>query len=255
MSLTQMGEKTETVKFLEGFDFTFSLDSRSSASQQMMDLELSAKPVVVRASYRDISLITRIFNKAFERFGGLRGSGIKSVGPTETRSSQKATTLSKSARSKGQPIGEASVRMTKQQVCLPCSFPNCIRWLGSVQGLFWWIKAGLDRRHPRTTNATSEGQTFHCWCKRLVRWSMSSWVPIEHYSVTPLQLHAAVTMALQITFWNLMNSHWEPRKLHIQHFNCHADFTQQWLIRGHSLSRCVWLPLRQYTRCTRLTPT
>jgi len=116
MSLIQMGEKTETVKFLDGFDFTLSSDSRSSVSQQMMNLELSAKPIIVRASYRDISLITRIFNKAFERFGGPGGSGIRCVEPTETRNSQKTTTLSRSTRPK--TIGKASVRMTKQQVRL-----------------------------------------------------------------------------------------------------------------------------------------
>jgi len=116
MSLIQMGEKTETVKFLDGFNFTLSSDSRSSVSQQMMNLELSARPIIVRASYRDISLITRILNKAFERFGGPRGSSIRCVEPTGTRNSQKTTTLSRSTRLK--TIGKASVRMTKQQVRL-----------------------------------------------------------------------------------------------------------------------------------------
>jgi len=116
MSLIQMGEKTETVRFLDGFDFTLSSDSRSSVSQQMINLELSARPVIVRASYRDISLITRILNKAFERFGSPGGSSIRCVEPTETKNSQKATTLSRSTRPK--TIGKASVRMTKQQVRL-----------------------------------------------------------------------------------------------------------------------------------------
>lgn len=116
MSLAQMGERMETVKFLDEFDLTLSLDSRSSASQQMMNLELSAKPIVIRASYRDISLITNIFNKAFERLGSSSSTGGSSDQRVGTMRSQKTTLLSRSTRSREQPIGKARVRMTKQQV-------------------------------------------------------------------------------------------------------------------------------------------
>jgi vacuolar protein sorting-associated protein 13A/C len=119
MSLVQMGESKETVKFLDEVDLTLSLDSRSSASQEMMNLELTAKPVVVRASYRDISLMTSIFNKAFERFSSFGKANEDATGTLETRESRKATTtLSRSTRSGGRPIGKARVRMTKQQVYL-----------------------------------------------------------------------------------------------------------------------------------------
>jgi vacuolar protein sorting-associated protein 13A/C len=116
MSLVQMGERTETVKFLDEFNLTLSLDSRSSTSQQMMNLELSAQPIVIRASYRDISLITSIFNKAFERFGNFRAERNESPHTLEATHSQKTTTLSRSPKSKEQLIGKARVRMTKEQV-------------------------------------------------------------------------------------------------------------------------------------------
>jgi vacuolar protein sorting-associated protein 13A/C len=103
----QMGEKTETVRFLDDFDMTLSLDSRSSVSHQKMNIELSAKPIIIRASYRDINLITNIMNKAFERLGT---SGSKDDQATQ---SQKATTLTKS---RGQAIGQARALMTMQQV-------------------------------------------------------------------------------------------------------------------------------------------
>lgn len=103
----QMGEKTETVRFLDDFDMTLSLDSRSSVSHQKMNIELSAKPIIIRASYRDINLITNIMNKAFERLGT---SGSKDDQVTQ---SQKATTLTKS---RGQAIGQARALMTMQQV-------------------------------------------------------------------------------------------------------------------------------------------
>lgn len=104
-----MGEKMETVKFLDDFDMTLSLDSRSSVSHQKMNIELSAKPIIIRASYRDINLITSIMNKAFER---LSTSGNKD---NQAAQSQKTTTLTKS---RGQPIGQARALMTMQQVAI-----------------------------------------------------------------------------------------------------------------------------------------
>ncbi|KAF5355629.1 hypothetical protein D9756_003767 [Leucocoprinus leucothites] len=177
MSLMQMGERTETVKFLDEFDFTLSLDSRSSASQQTMHLELSAKPIVVRASYRDISLITRILNNAFERFASFNGAGDQSTTAVETRNSQKTTTISRSTRSKEPPIGKARVRMTKQQ------------FKGSFDG-FRLVLIGDLHEQPM----------LHLKVKPFI-------VGAKDWSG---ELHATVTMALQITFWNLMNSHWEP---------------------------------------------
>jgi vacuolar protein sorting-associated protein 13A/C len=115
MSLMQMGEKMETVKFLDDFDMTLSLDSRSSASHQKMNIELSAKPIIIRASYRDINLITSIMNKAFEHLGP---SGSKD---DQTTQSQKATILTKSGV---QPIGQARALMTMQQV----SSNNHFKW-------------------------------------------------------------------------------------------------------------------------------
>lgn len=113
MSLMQMGDKMEMVKFLDDFDTTFSLDSRSSVSQQMMNMELSAKAIIIRASYRDISLITNIVNKAFEHIGL---SGSKDGVVDQTTQSQKTTILARSTRSRGQPIGKARALMTMQQV-------------------------------------------------------------------------------------------------------------------------------------------
>ncbi|KXN90021.1 Vacuolar protein sorting-associated protein 13 [Leucoagaricus sp. SymC.cos] len=177
MSLVQMGEQTESVKFLDEFDLTLSLDSRSSASQQMMNLELLAKPIIIRASYRDISLITSIFNKAFERLGSSSETSSQVEGTIETRRSQKAATLSRSTRSKEHPIGRARARMTKQQ------------FKGSFDG-FRLVLIGDLHEQPM----------LHLKVKPFI-------IGAKDWSA---ELHATVTMALQITFWNLMNSHWEP---------------------------------------------
>ena len=66
MSLIQMDNSSNTVRFLDNVDITFSLDNRSSSSQQMTSIEITSKPIVLRASYRDINLISSIVNKAIE---------------------------------------------------------------------------------------------------------------------------------------------------------------------------------------------
>ena len=65
----RMGRAAESVRFLDDVDFTFSLDSRSSSLHQMTNMEIATKPIVFRASYRDINLITSIINKAIDRYG------------------------------------------------------------------------------------------------------------------------------------------------------------------------------------------
>jgi len=67
MSLMNMGRTSESVRFLDDVDLTVSLDSRSL--QQMTNIEITAKSIIFRASYRDINLITSIVNKAIEVYG------------------------------------------------------------------------------------------------------------------------------------------------------------------------------------------
>jgi vacuolar protein sorting-associated protein 13A/C len=69
-----MGGASESVRFLDDVDLTFSLDSRSSSSHQMTNIEVGAKPMTFRASYQDINLITSIVNKAIEGYGNSQQS-------------------------------------------------------------------------------------------------------------------------------------------------------------------------------------
>jgi vacuolar protein sorting-associated protein 13A/C len=64
MSLTQMGNLDESVRFLDDVDMTLSLDSRQSAAQQMTSIDVASTPIVFRASQRDINLIMAIVTKA-----------------------------------------------------------------------------------------------------------------------------------------------------------------------------------------------
>jgi vacuolar protein sorting-associated protein 13A/C len=121
MSLMRMGKPSESVRFLDDVDLTFSLDSRSSSVQQMISMEISAKPIVFRTSYRDIKLITSIVNTAIELYGNPqkpnatndKASAVESLTnkPLEGQSSK-----SFASKFRSHPIGKARVLMSKEQV-------------------------------------------------------------------------------------------------------------------------------------------
>ena len=115
MSLVRMGGASESVRFLDDIDLTFSLDSRSSSSHQMTNIEIGVKPITFRASYRDINLITSIVNKAIEGYGNSQQS------PThrneDSNSSQKLEMgVIKSTTVNQSPQGKAQVLVSKEQV-------------------------------------------------------------------------------------------------------------------------------------------
>lgn len=112
MSLMRMGKSAENVRFLDDVDLTFSMDSRSSSSQQMMNMEIVAKPIVFRASYRDIRMITSIVNKAIDLYGSSHKSGAND-GPVVMTNSKSVTP--QFGRSRTQPVGKARVLMSKEQ--------------------------------------------------------------------------------------------------------------------------------------------
>ena len=129
-----MGKATESVRFLDDVDLTFSLDNRSSSSQQMTNIEISARPIVFRASYRDITMITSILNKAIERYGrsqeSLKQQKEEDGKPMENsglRQPVKDKGLSsKSDQSHLRSKGGARVLMSKEQVSpIFCSLQNC----------------------------------------------------------------------------------------------------------------------------------
>ncbi|TIC36939.1 hypothetical protein E3Q08_04156 [Wallemia mellicola] len=99
MFLSRMDKPKEKLRFLDNFDFTLSYDSRKVDLRQNTSIELRAEPIIFRASYRDIMLITEIFNKAVElstksrptaTSGDLRESESSRMMPTDRSSSQLA---------------------------------------------------------------------------------------------------------------------------------------------------------------------
>ncbi|KAJ6610914.1 vacuolar protein sorting-associated protein 13 [Mycena sp. CBHHK59/15] len=179
MSLIRMGKPSESVRFLDDVDLTLSLDSRSSSGQQMTSIEISAKPIVFRASYRDINMITTIVNKAIELYGNSQDQpppDSKNTVKTQTVISRSQTQVSKSNASK-QPVGKARVLMSKELL------------KGSFDG-FRLVLIGDMHEQPMLLLKV----------KPFI-------VGIRDWSG---EMQATTTIATQISYWNLANSHWEP---------------------------------------------
>lgn len=117
MSLIRMGKASENVRFLDDIDLTFSLDSRTSTQEHMTSMELAIKPIVFRASYRDLNLIVAIINRAVKLYGQTTSSSANHVAPNSKAQAPKSkASAARGVRSQLQPVGQARVLMAKEQV-------------------------------------------------------------------------------------------------------------------------------------------
>ncbi|KAG6898100.1 hypothetical protein C0992_005427 [Termitomyces sp. T32_za158] len=173
MSLIHMGKVSESVRFLDDVDLTVSLDSRSSISHKMMNIEIAVKPVIFRASYGDLNMITSIVNKAISLFGS-----TKTENPSQAKNTTASTSISNSAGpgTSHQTLGNARVLISNEQLT------------GSFDGFRFVLVSDMNEQ------------------------------PILHLKMKPFvldakdwsgELQASTTIAIQLTYWNLTNSHWE----------------------------------------------
>ncbi|KAG1757583.1 vacuolar protein sorting-associated protein 13 [Suillus lakei] len=181
MSLIRMGADADTVRFLDDVDLTFSMDSRSSTREQMTSMELAAKPIVFRASYRDIMLITTIASRAVDLYGKSQ-SNSSMTSTASTKSAQQYEGPSQASRSNvtrshRHTIGEARVLVSKEQ-----------------------LKASFDGFRLILIGDMHEQPMLHLKVKPFI-------VGARDWSA---DLRATATLATQISYWNLTNSHWEP---------------------------------------------
>jgi len=149
MSLIRMGKASESVRFLDEIDLTFSLDSRTSTQEHMTSMELAIKPIVFRASYRDINLITAIVNRAVELYGQTTSSSTGHAVPNSKSPPRSKYIATKGVRSQSQPVGQARVLMAKEQVCFGCSLGTyeTYRLSISAERIFRRFPICADRRH------------------------------------------------------------------------------------------------------------
>ena len=120
MSLTRMNNISDSARFLDNVDLTFSLDSRSTTLQQLTSIEVGAKPIVFRASYHDINLIMNITNKALEMYGNTANARAQGPGPgakpTIDSVTAKSSGLAVTTGAASHPVASAHVITSKEQV-------------------------------------------------------------------------------------------------------------------------------------------
>jgi vacuolar protein sorting-associated protein 13A/C len=163
MSLTRMSNIADSARFLDNVDLTFSLDSRSTSSQQLTSIEVGAKPIIFRASFHDISLIMNITNKALLVYGSTTnaraqkpGSGARSMGGTTTARSSGPTVTTRTAP---HPIASAHVITSKEQVGVIDTSLWILLIHKLAQSNVRRAEGGAHRGRPRTANVALEGQT------------------------------------------------------------------------------------------------
>ena len=130
MSLLRMGSP-EDARILDDVDLTLTLDSRTKSAHQMTSIDIAIKPIVLRASYRDIMLILTVVNKAMEAYGRQTSSAPNSR-PAQASQAISATTTRRvsggsaqvsrpyTSTSSNLPLGTAHVVLSKEQVRRKC---------------------------------------------------------------------------------------------------------------------------------------
>lgn len=130
MSLLRMGSP-EDARILDDVDLTLTLDSRTMSAHQMTSIDIVIKPIVLRASYRDIMLILTVVNKATEAYGRQTSAAPSSepaqpsqaVSTTATRrvsGGSAQVTRPYTSKSSTLPLGTAHVVLSKEQVRRVC---------------------------------------------------------------------------------------------------------------------------------------
>jgi len=115
---------TEDARILDDVDLTLTLDSRTMSANQMTSIDIVIKPIVLRASYRDIMLILTVVNKAMEAYGRQTSVAPSSqpaqpsqaVSKTATRRVSGGSVQGTRPYTSSLPLGTAHVVLSKEQV-------------------------------------------------------------------------------------------------------------------------------------------
>ncbi|KAK0532867.1 Vacuolar protein sorting-associated protein 13 [Tilletia horrida] len=106
MLMRKMNRPKESLRFLDDFDVTMSMDSRMSAARQVTSIEIDIEPLTFRVSYRDIMLITTVVNKAIELSASSnQATQQKSVQKPSGRTTSSASGRERPSRRTSAPMG------------------------------------------------------------------------------------------------------------------------------------------------------
>lgn len=173
MSLTQMGRPEESVRFMDEIDVTFSMESKQAMALQRTNIDITAQPIVFRASQRDINLILAIVNRATQ----LASQPSAGAPKENARSTQKA-------RSTAPKTKTPTIVMEKPQLILSTE-----KLHASFDG-FRLVLIGEGHEQPM----------MHLKTKPFL-------VNVQDWTGP---MRATTALSFDLTYWNLTNSHWEP---------------------------------------------
>jgi len=218
MALLRMG-RPEDARILDDVDLTLALDSRTKSSHQMTSIDITFKPIILRASYRDIMLMMTIVDKAMEAYGRqTNASGSKPTQPSLTTGARRVSggsaqgTKLQPNRSSSLPLGTAHMVLSKEQVRRDRPVTG-----GELTGPLSQLKASFDGFRLILIGDLHEQPLLHLVVKTF-ELSLNDWSGEVCYVRSILftrldcwKLRAMTTISTSINYWNLTNSHWEPR--------------------------------------------
>ncbi|KZT54406.1 DUF1162-domain-containing protein [Calocera cornea HHB12733] len=192
MSLGRMDKASERVRFLDDVDVTLTIDSRATEGRQMTSIEATVQPIIFRASYRDINLITSIFTRAMEL-----------QDRSEAERAEKQRTLSKSGymsstvqRKPSQGIATRKSHKTRASRSSRQSVSKRPQVLMAKEQL----KATFDGFQLVLIGDIHELPLLHMDTKSFM-FTAQDWSG---------DLKALGTISTSTRYYNMTNSHWEP---------------------------------------------
>lgn len=191
MFLCQMNERDKTaLRFIETFDVVLTMDDRvAKPGHRLTNIAVDVKPLILRLSYRDVTLISDIFNK----FSTLTYSETNN--PDEQPSGISEITLNNDAVISNNQMGHGRSMSTSSRFSRNMSNQASLQVVPrenlrlSVQGLK--IILIRDAYDLPIVDLSTDPFTIE----------VSDWT--NH-------LKAELQMALHVNFYNIKNSHWEP---------------------------------------------
>jgi len=207
MSLTRMGQRSDVVRLLDDIDVNLNMSGQTTDSHQLTSIQVNCKPIILRASYRDILLLLGITNKVLEAYGqqnqqsdnqaGASTASLHNHAPTSQRPGLIARVSSRGTQTSVKPIGKAKVLMSKEELQATVDGLKLIL-IGDIQ------EQPLCLVHLKAFRAEAKD-----WTGQVKTTVFLSACSAEYFAI---QLDASTTMTMSINYWNLTNSHWEPRK-------------------------------------------
>ncbi|KAG0143880.1 hypothetical protein CROQUDRAFT_660682 [Cronartium quercuum f. sp. fusiforme G11] len=176
MSLGNMGDGQDGVKFLDECTMTLAVDQRAQKGRPIMSMQAHTTPLIIRVSYRDFLLIYSIYGKAVDYSQAqVKGGEHSALTVSKEGSSESIGTPMPAIRE--DEVGSVSSTKTKENLSV------------TIEKL-QVILIGDIHEQPLVHLSTQEF--------------------VLHANDWSDQLSMEMSICLLVDYYNLTNSHWEP---------------------------------------------